>query len=341
MTIDLILKAVEAQAVHMIEAAAIVGVILEGLKRLRLDVGNLPKRWQPLPAIVVNVGLLLWFARSDGLAWGVAAIVAVVNGAFGGLTSVGAFHTVKRLVGGWKSGDLEHIEKGPDAEPPTTLRSMGTAALVLLVATGCAGSFEEARVAGIQARAVSSQKAPTDYCQGLDSQRRWWGGIGQGSALLAGAQGLATIPVKNDRAELGLAIGTATVAAGAVVATWVSEDAGAFTAATCQDPKPTPPTPPNATGGAPGTGGAAGSGGDGTGGAPVDDCDAAGRRLKELQCTGNYGEPLWQTPSGTPFAEVCRRREVDGDSVCPRCLRGIRDCSEITACHPTKPGECQ
>ena len=109
MTIDLVLKALEAQAVHMIEAAAIVGVILEGLKRLHLDVGKLPKRWQPIPAIVLTAGLLLWFARSDGLSWGVAAIVAVVNGAFGGLTSVGAFHTVKRLIGGGKSGDLKRI----------------------------------------------------------------------------------------------------------------------------------------------------------------------------------------------------------------------------------------
>ena len=104
---------------------------------------------------------------------------------------------------------------------------------LLVLLTGCVGNFEEARLAGVEAKALSAAEPPSEYCQSLDSQRRWWGGIGQGAAALAGAQGLVTIPVENDRVELGLAIGSATMGAAAVGAAWVSVDAGETWARDC------------------------------------------------------------------------------------------------------------
>jgi len=128
---------------------------------------------------------------------------------------------------------------------------------------------------------------------------------------------------------------------------------GLFCAApSCVDPpEPVPPTPPSGgtagTGGAP-SGGVAPTGGTaGTGGqasecsSPVDDCKAAECRLEALNCRrASDGGPRWETPSGTPLADVCRDREADGDSICPRCIARIATCDEVEACRPHSPGVC-
>ena len=106
--------------------------------------------------------------------------------------------------------------------------------LAVLLLAGCVGSFEEARLAGVAAKPSGATPAPpSEYCQSLDSQRRWWGGAGQGAAALAGAQGLVAIPVESDRVELGLAIGGAAMGAASVGALWVSNDAGETWARDC------------------------------------------------------------------------------------------------------------
>jgi hypothetical protein len=102
------------------------------------------------------------------------------------------------------------------------------------ILTGCVGSFEESRLAGAETRALASTpEPPSEYCQSLDSQRRWWGGIGQGAAVLAGTEGLVAIPVESDRIELGLAIGGAAMGAASVGALWLSNDAGDTWARDC------------------------------------------------------------------------------------------------------------
>lgn len=119
-----------------------------------------------------------------------------------------------------------------------------------------------------------------------------------------------------------------------------------------------PPGPQPATGGTAATGGSAGtggaatggneaaggttaSGGTGTGGSPpVDDCEAAERRLQQLDCRTADGAPRWLTPAGTPLAVVCRAREVDGDSMCPNCLAHVASCAGIDACRPRQTGVC-
>jgi len=119
---------------------------------------------------------------------------------------------------------------------------------------------------------------------------------------------------------------------------------GAVLAAAMCDYRPIPPEPPNATGGT--AGGPAATGGaepGGTGGEapapPADDCEAAELKLRALECKHD-GEPYWETSAGVPFSVFCRDRAADGDSVCPRCLAAIDDCSEIPTCKPTTPGVC-
>jgi hypothetical protein len=114
-----------------------------------------------------------------------------------------------------------------------------------------------------------------------------------------------------------------------------------LTAATCETPDPDPVPPPDATGGTgPSTGGTGpvATGGESPG--PIDDCEAAERRLRELDCRSADGFPRWMTPAGTGLAVVCRARAADGDPICPKCLASIVRCSEIDLCKPTTPGVC-
>lgn len=115
---------------------------------------------------------------------------------------------------------------------PSTLRSTTLLSLVLLAAlspllSGCAGTFEEARLAGAPSAGAQVATVDVGYCRQLDSSRTTWGAVAKGSAALAGASGIATIPTDSDRGRVALA--SATLAAGAVsvVAVYVSEAKGA------------------------------------------------------------------------------------------------------------------
>lgn len=123
----------------------------------------------------------------------------------------------------------------------------------------------------------------------------------------------------------------------------------ALPGSTCDGPPPAPPAPPVATGGQQtgGLGGTGGwekpplTGGTGTGGAPVDDCEAAERRLRALDCRRALDDgPRWETPNGTPFATVCRERALDGDPLCAACIARVNYCEQVDNCRPRSPGEC-
>jgi len=62
------------------------------------------------------------------------------------------------------------------------------------------------------------------------------------------------------------------------------------------------------------------------------DCDAADERLRELQCRGERGRPLWETPDGVPFADACRYALSDGRDWSPTCLATIDSCDEVESC---------
>jgi hypothetical protein len=104
----------------------------------------------------------------------------------------------------------------------------GGGTLVLFVAlglTGCAGRFEEARLAGVRT-------ADRSYCERLDSRRATWAAIGAGSGVLAGAQGLASLPAEDD-ARLALAASAAAPTEPAATSYAVAESAGASWAREC------------------------------------------------------------------------------------------------------------
>jgi hypothetical protein len=108
------------------------------------------------------------------------------------------------------------------------MKLVGTLALLLL--SGCAGSLEAAR--GPRAAhvdntpghvAVMVEGAPSERCAQLDDRHAFYGGISKGSAVLAGGAGLATVPVDDKGARIGLAIGAAVMAAVAATSTFIQE----------------------------------------------------------------------------------------------------------------------
>lgn len=105
-------------------------------------------------------------------------------------------------------------------------------ALPLLLSTGCAGSFEEARAP----KRVGAAPPPSARCITLDDRHAFWGGTGKFSAALSGASGLSTIPIEDDRARIGLAAGSAVFAAVAVGAGFIAEAASESWARECAAP---------------------------------------------------------------------------------------------------------
>ena len=73
---------------------------------------------------------------------------------------------------------------------------------------------------------------------------------------------------------------------------------------------------------------------------PADNCAAAGERLCQLRCRGALAIPLWVSPMGTPYAEVCRRAFADGRDWRPDCVRRITSCDQFDAAYRAH-GSCQ
>lgn len=102
----------------------------------------------------------------------------------------------------------------------------------LLLAQGCAGSFEEAKLAGLNdPRLAAAPDVPR--CHELDDAHRTWGAVGKSAAVLAGASGLATIPSPSEEADIALAGGALAAGAVAAGAIYVSESAGESWAREC------------------------------------------------------------------------------------------------------------
>lgn len=74
-----------------------------------------------------------------------------------------------------------------------------------------------------------------------------------------------------------------------------------------------------------------------------DPCEAAGRRLADLQCYDRRGRPLWvSTDSGTgktiPYASVCKDALLDGKDWHPACIAKVADCSQVDRAY--RSAEC-
>lgn len=108
-------------------------------------------------------------------------------------------------------------------------RVLAGAAVALLLA-GCAGSFEEARLAGIQSHHATASQGTTGAaattaatrddatCQAIDRRHQLWGGVEYGGLALTGVSGIGTIPTTSDSGRVTLAIGTVLFATATAVA---------------------------------------------------------------------------------------------------------------------------
>ncbi len=189
--------------------------VLKLASLVRLDVKRLPSWAQPIPGLVLAVLAAVLEQLQEGKTLKDAFVVIVI----GWLGGTGAYHVAKRVP----------RPKGP----PETLRS--ATVLMVLFVTACTVSFEEARLAGLQARSPTrvATVAPSERCMTLDDEHRWWGGVAKTTAVLAGAEGISTWPVKDPKAETYLAIGAGVTAAVTVGAEYLSEQAGETWAREC------------------------------------------------------------------------------------------------------------
>lgn len=109
-----------------------------------------------------------------------------------------------------------------------------TVALALVATLGastsaCAGSFEEAKLAGMKVRATP----PSSRCVSLDNAHRTWGGIAKGAAFAAGASGIGSIPLGDETSRVAVAASGAAIGTVAAVSVFVSEDYAAAWAREC------------------------------------------------------------------------------------------------------------
>lgn len=108
-------------------------------------------------------------------------------------------------------------------------------AVVMLAISACAGTFEEAKVAGAKARAATPAVATAtpERCQSLSSAAKWEGAIAKGGAVLTGASGISAWPTEGD-ARAALAITSGVLAAGTSTVFYLYEtDAAAYISEGC------------------------------------------------------------------------------------------------------------
>jgi hypothetical protein len=107
----------------------------------------------------------------------------------------------------------------------------------VLVLSGCAGSFEEAKLAGRSERLSAAPVTPPSVrCISLDTQQRNWATLGAGAAVAAGASGATAIPCKDETCRtvlVSVAVGAAVTAAAAEMA---SHGASTSWARECSSP---------------------------------------------------------------------------------------------------------
>lgn len=120
--------------------------------------------------------------------------------------------------------------------PPPKGGPIGLALLsITLALSGCAGSFEEARLAGRTPAVVRARASqPSDYCSSLDGKQMVWHAVAAGAGALSGASGLTAIPVGGD-ARVGLIAGSVTLSATAALAVVLADAASTAWARDCAE----------------------------------------------------------------------------------------------------------
>jgi hypothetical protein len=108
--------------------------------------------------------------------------------------------------------------------------------------TGCAGSFEEARVArptgapGPAGLKVTLLGAGVDRgeCIALDGTHRAWGGVAKGAGVVAAGLGALEVPDMGKNARIGFGAGALAMGGVAAASVFISEDAATSWARDCR-----------------------------------------------------------------------------------------------------------
>ena len=96
-------------------------------------------------------------------------------------------------------------------------RLLFVACVLASVTSGCAGSLEEAKLAGRAYRPLVAKTGTTPDgvdCVSIDRAHIVWDGTAKVAAFLASGEGIAMIPIHDEGARVGLAVGV--IGAGAV-----------------------------------------------------------------------------------------------------------------------------
>lgn len=118
--------------------------------------------------------------------------------------------------------------------------AQGGVVLLLLGLVGCAGSFEEAKMSGMQERAAkrpgvaAAVTPPSDYCRSLDSGHRLWAGVGKFEMVASGGLASTAVFVDDSKARIGVLVGAALLAAGGAGTIVVSDADAEAWARDCQ-----------------------------------------------------------------------------------------------------------
>lgn len=166
----------------------------------------------------------------------VTVVVGLCSIASGALEAMGKT-TASKIIGGLPTaidlgGILRWLARGKAKAKDAAVMSAG-AGIVLAMLSGCAGTFEEARLARPSqpapvsaVEAVAAAQAASARCEKL-SDREYWFGLGAEAFGATGAGAIVTaIPVKSERGETALMIAGASAAAVAAVSVWASREAG-------------------------------------------------------------------------------------------------------------------
>jgi hypothetical protein len=122
----------------------------------------------------------------------------------------------------------------PPKVPPTIVALFGIGATLLT--QGCAGSFDEAKIAGINARKFvppATVLTPT-RCQTLSERQYWFTGAGLASGAIGAAAGTMILPVESSTVDTVLIFTAVAGGVGAAGLGWFGAAAGADYVRECQ-----------------------------------------------------------------------------------------------------------
>lgn len=106
----------------------------------------------------------------------------------------------------------------------------------LLVLPACVGRLGQSSQLGADDRAHGMPASSVERCRELDDDRSLWAALAKGGAIVAGGSGLAAVPVDDQGARLGLALGAVAAAAFAALASELQEGRGDEWARECTSP---------------------------------------------------------------------------------------------------------